>query len=58
MMLVESWLNAQLTNRLNQHTEIMVQHLAEDLVHLANIALAPHGIPQLRLDHAEGRFNI
>jgi hypothetical protein len=58
MMRVESWLNAQLMNRLNQHTEIMAQHLAEDLVHLATIALAPHGIPQLCLDHAEGRLNM
>ena len=43
---------------LNQHTQIVAEHLAEYLVELPNIALAPDGIAELRLDHTKGRFYI
>ena len=52
------WFNAQFMNGLDQHTQIMAEHLAQHFVELPDIALAPYRIAKLRLDHAEGRLNI
>lgn len=45
-------------NCLDQYTQVVAEHLAEYLVELANIAFTPHGIPELRLNHAEGGLHI
>ena len=51
-------LNAQFMNRLNEHTEIMAEYLAQYLIQLPDIALAPCGVAKLPLDHAESRLDI
>jgi hypothetical protein len=44
--------------RLNQHTQIVTEHLAQHLVQLPDIALAPYRIPELCLDHTEGSLHV
>ena len=43
---------------LNDNTQIMAQHLTQYLVELPDVALAADRIPELRLDHRKGRFDI
>ena len=36
-------------NRLDEHTEIVTEHLAQHLIELPDITLAPYRIPELAL---------
>ena len=51
-------LNPQFMNRLNQHAEVMAEHLTEDLIELPDIAFTPYRIPKLGLDHTKGRLDV
>ena len=50
--------NPQLIHRLNQAANIVAEDFAEHLVRHRGVRLAPHMVPELRLDHAEGRLNV
>jgi hypothetical protein len=45
-------------NRLNQHTQIVTENLAEYLIELSDIALTAHRIAELAFDHAKGGLDI
>ena len=45
-------------HRLDEAANIVAENLAEDFVGHRHIRLAPHMITKLRLDHAEGAFDL
>ena len=45
-------------NSLNQHAEVVTEHLTEHLVELSDITLAPYRITELALDHGEGGLDV
>ena len=51
-------LYAQFMNRLNEHTEIMAEYLAQYLIQLSDIAFTPYRITKFGLDHAKGRLDV
>jgi len=56
--LSQHWLNAQFVHRGNQAANVVTQHLAQDLILGRSFRLAPHRIPEFRLNHADGRFDV
>ncbi len=54
----KSWLNAKLENGLNDATDIVTKNLTKSLIHLRGLSLTSQTISELRLNHAECRFNI
>ena len=54
----ESRLYPQFMNGLDQHTEIVTEHLTQYLIELPDITFAPYRVPKLRLDHAKGGFHV
>ena len=58
MLGIKSRLNPQFMYGLDQYTQIMAEHLTQYLIELPDIALAPHGISKLCLDHAKGCLDI
>src|SRR5262245_5607150 len=45
-------------DRLNAHTEMMAEHLAQYFMDLPNMALTAHRVPTLALDHRERGFHV
>jgi len=51
-------LNSHLMNRLDQHTQIMAEHLPQHLVELPGITLTPYRVSKFALDHAKGGLDV
>src|SRR5437764_162562 len=52
------WLDSQLVHRLNDHAEIMTQHLAECFVDLRGFGFTSQPFPKLCLNHRKGCFDV
>lgn len=54
----KSRVNAKLAHLVNQHDEIVAQHLGERFVDLGRVGLTAERVAKLTLDHAERRFDV
>src|SRR3990170_5056898 len=54
----KSRVNPELVHLVDQHNEIMAEHLGERFVDLSRVALAPQRVAKLPLNHAERALDV
>ena len=52
------WRDVQLIHALNDHADVMTEHLAQCFVDLRSRGLPPQPLAKLRLDHTESRLDV
>ena len=45
-------------NGLDQHIQIVTEHLAQHLINLPDVTLTAHRVAEFALNHREGRLNV